>query len=98
MNKPRSESNGTVLPENLPLLMLPGQVVFPMALVPLRVTNKTDVRLIDETVMGHRMLAMLTLKDPQKESRDLSDAYEVGCVGRIMQLQHVPEGYVNVVI
>ena len=98
MNKPRNDSDGTVLPENLPLLMLPGQVVFPMALVPLRVTNKTDVRLIDETVMGHRMLAMLTLKDPQKESRDLNDAFSVGCVGRIMQLQHVPEGYVNVVI
>ena len=98
MNKPRSESDGTVLPENLPLLLLPGQVVFPMALVPLRVTNKTDVRLIDETVMGHRMLAMLTLKDPQKESPELSDAFGVGCVGRIMQLQHVPEGYVNVVI
>ena len=98
MNKTRNQSDGTVLPENLPLLLLPGQVVFPMALVPLRVTNKTDVRLIDETVMGHRMLAMLTLKDPQKESPELSDAFAVGCVGRIMQLQHVPEGYVNVVI
>ncbi|MCX5771414.1 MAG: endopeptidase La, partial [Candidatus Hydrogenedentes bacterium] len=42
--------------------------------------------------------AMLTLKDPQNESRGLADAFGVGCAGRIMQLQHVPEGYVNVVI
>lgn len=98
MNTPSNEHDKTIVPENLPLLMLPGQVVFPMALVPLRITNKTDVRLIDETVMGHRMLAMLTLKEPEKETRDLEDAYSIGCIGRIMQLQHVPEGHVNVVI
>ncbi len=85
-------------PETLPLLFLQGQVVFPMSLVPFRFAGAPDVKLVDDAAMGQRLLAMLTLHPEAAENHELKDAYPIGCIGRIMQLQHTSEGHVNVVV
>jgi ATP-dependent Lon protease len=84
--------------ETLPLLFLEGQVVFPMSLAPLRLMEPGDIKLIDDSAIGPRLLAMLTVRPGAEEGHGLDRAFPVGCVGRIMQLQHTPEGHVNVVV
>jgi len=86
------------IPEIVPLLVLVDQVLFPMTLVPLHVTSKPETKLIDDTVMSHRFVALLTIRDADKTDRSLKNLYGVGCIGRIMQLQHTTEGGVNVMI
>lgn len=85
-------------PDALPLLMLSGQVVFPMTLVPIRLTRKNDVLLVDDVAKGHRMLAVVALRNGEAEEHQLSDAYDVGCIGRILQYQPGPGGARDVVI
>jgi len=97
-NSPQQEEPKLDIPETLPLLLLPDQVVFPMSLVPLRITGKAEIELIDKTVMGDKWVALVTVRDPKIRDRGLDNAYEVGCVGRIMQMQHTPDGNVNVAI
>ena len=85
-------------PDALPLLMLSGQVVFPMALAPFRVADKNEILLIEDTMKGHRLLAMVALRDEESKERRLSDAYDVGCIGRILQVQPTPGGQLDIVI
>ncbi|GMU92906.1 MAG: Lon protease [Candidatus Hydrogenedentota bacterium] len=90
--------NASETPSSLPLLLLSNQVVFPMSVVPVRVTTKSDIKLIDDAVMGAKMVALLTRRDGERDVDGLKGAYEVGCVGRILQLQRVHDGSLNVVI
>jgi len=86
------------IPKQLPLLFLENQVVFPGAILPIRITTEPDAKLIDDVVMNDKLLALLTLRQPRSERTGLDDAYEIGAVSRVLQLQHFPDGSVNVAI
>ena len=104
MSEIDASTNGKPIPENvrvpeiLPLMTLSDQVVFPMSLVPLRVTSAPEIKLVGDTVMSHRFLALLTLRAGVGEARELADFHAIGCIGRIMQLQRVGENHVNALI
>ncbi|MDZ4857582.1 MAG: endopeptidase La [Candidatus Hydrogenedentes bacterium] len=83
-------------PATLPLL-ISNMVLFPMSVVPLRITDSADVKLIDHAVMGSKMLAFIARK-PTTDATGVDAAFNVGCVGRIMQLQRLPDGSLNVVL
>lgn len=86
------------LPEELPLLLLTNQVLLPLIVMPLRVTAKREVLLVNEAVMGNKLLAVLTLREPDTENPGVEHAYEVGCVARIVQLQRTPDESLNMVV
>ncbi len=94
-----SAAETEAFPETMPVLVLSDQVVFPMALVPLRVGGEAETRLLDDAVMGQRFVALVTLRNGLRaDKRDIDSAYDVGCIGRIMQMQHTAEGPVNVIL
>ncbi|HOF39687.1 MAG TPA: endopeptidase La [Candidatus Hydrogenedentes bacterium] len=78
-------------PELLPLLMLRKQVLFPMAALPIRLTDPHEKRLIDEAVLGPKMVALLTLREQDGEAQGLDAAYDTGTTARILQLQRLPD-------
>ncbi len=88
---------GMDFPDSLPLLMLSGQVVFPMSLVPFRLTTKEERLLIEDSIKGHRLMALVAQRSGDSEGRQLSDAYEIGCIARILQMQPTPDGKLEVV-
>jgi ATP-dependent Lon protease len=86
-------------PDTLPLLILTNQVVFPMSIVPIRVTSKSEEKLIDDAVLGDKMVAMIAMHDDTFDAEPTLDtAYEIGTAGRIIQLQRLPDGSQNAVI
>lgn len=89
---------GRDYPETVPLILLADQVIFPMTLVPLKVTGTNEVKLLDDAAVGPRYVGIVALRDAENDNRGPENAYEVGCLGRIMQLQHSPENQVSVVI
>jgi len=95
---PEQAATAEEFPAELPLLLLPEQVVFPMALAPMRVQGTSETKLLNDVAMGNRLLAMLTLRDGQGDADGIENAYEIGCIARVMQLQHPNEGQVNVVL
>ncbi len=102
--------NEEELPDALPLITLSNQVVFPMSVVPVRVTQKRDHQLVDDAVMGDRLVALLTRlpetrdgsssggESSQEERPLLERAYGIGVIGRILQLQHLPDGSINAAV
>ncbi|MBI2422006.1 MAG: endopeptidase La [Candidatus Hydrogenedentes bacterium] len=85
-------------PDALPLLLLTDQVVFPMALVPLVISNAEEGLLINDVVKGHRLLALVAIRPGTEGKSVLSDAYDIGCIGRILQVQHGAQGRLEVVV
>ena len=89
---------GAPFPEALPLIILNNMVVFPMSVVPIRVDSDSEKALLDQTVLEHKLVALLTSKDSSIEDPGIEDAYEIGSIGRVLQLQHLPDGSVTVVL
>jgi ATP-dependent Lon protease len=85
-------------PSALPLLTLTDQVVFPGSAVPLRVANASEQRLINDVAGGSELLGLITLKEDAGADFKLHDAYEVGCIGRLLQIQPLPDNSVTVII
>ena len=88
----------TTFPETLPLLTLRDMIVFPGSVVPVRITQPHERKLIDDAVMTNKLIALVGLREPAHEVPALEDCHEVGCIGRVVQLQHLPDSSLNVVV
>lgn len=94
-NKPRQEP---AFPDTLPLLTLRDIVVFPGSVVPVRITEGHERKLIDDVVMANKFVALVTLREVAEGIPSLEQCHEVGCIARVIQLQHLPDGSLNVVV
>ena len=56
------------VPPHLPILPLRGMVVFPMTAVPIRVGQPRSIRLIDDAVVGKRLVGLVASRDPELET------------------------------
>lgn len=82
----------------LPILPLRDIVVFPKMIVPLFVGREKSVSALQAASQSGKQLLMLTQKDPQQEDPSLDDLYEVGVVGRLIQLLKLPDGTVKALV
>ncbi len=88
------------IPDTLPLLILQEIVPFPMSMIPLHITTPSEKMVIEDTTKSHRLTALLAEK-PQKEKQQKDsqyNIYSIGCIGRILQVQNLPDGSLNVFI
>lgn len=93
--KPRQD---TAFPDTLPLLTLRDMVVFPGSVVPVRVTENHERKLIDDAVMTNKLVALVGLQEQVEGIPSLEQCHEVGCIGRVIQLQHLADTSLNVVV
>ncbi len=86
------------VPSALPVLPLKETVVFPSSMTPLAIGQDRSVRLIDDVVSGDRMLALVTVRDPEVEEPGFDDLYEVGTVAIVHKMIKVPDGTLRVLV
>jgi ATP-dependent Lon protease len=87
-----------VVPETLPVLPLKETVVFPDSMVPLAIGQERSVQLIDDVVAGERLLALITVRDPEAEQPGWEHLYEVGTVALIHKMIKVPDGTLRILV
>jgi len=86
------------LPTHLPILPLRGMVVFPMTAVPIRVGQPRSVRLIDDAVVGKRLIGLVASRDPELETPGPDDVYQVGTVAVVHRLFKSPDGTITLIM
>jgi len=86
------------LPTHLPILPLRGMVVFPMTAVPIRVGPPRSVRLIDDAVVGKRLIGLVASRDPELETPGPDDVYQVGTVAVVHRLFKSPDGTITLIM
>ncbi|MBI5876522.1 MAG: endopeptidase La [Chloroflexi bacterium] len=90
----------TAIPADLPILPLRGVVVFPLTVLPLTVEQPRSIQLVDEAVLGSRVIGLLTIREEREgvELAEPGDFYQVGCAALIHRLLKAPDGTVRIIV
>jgi len=89
------------MPEVLPILPLHGFVFFPGMGFPLQVASESSKQLIDDALLGDRMIGLVPSRREQSADDDTlkgDDLYTIGVVAYIHKLTKVEEGYYQVLV
>jgi ATP-dependent Lon protease len=95
---PPKPDEGPVIPANLPLMPVRETVLFPGIIQPLTVGRKRSLALVQEVVMGDRLLAVATQKDGTQDEPAFDDVYRVGCAVRVLKLVRMPDDNQTVIV
>jgi len=94
----QAEELGEELPATLPVLPLKETVVFPESMTPLAIGQERSIRLIDDVVGEDRLLALVTVRNPEIEAPGWDDLYEVGTAAVVHKMIRVPDGTLRVLV
>jgi ATP-dependent Lon protease len=84
--------------KELSILPVKGTVVFPYLVIPLIISEQRYARLIDETLMGGKVIGLFAQKSPYKEHPGEQDIYHVGTAGSILKMLRFPDGSVRFLV
>jgi ATP-dependent Lon protease len=86
------------LPAELPVLPLKDTVVFPDSMTPLAIGQERSIRLVDDVIGGERLLALVTVRDPEVEAPGWSDLHEIGTAAIVHKMIRVPDGTLRILV
>ncbi|WP_438315484.1 endopeptidase La [Candidatus Caldatribacterium sp. SIUC1] len=96
---PSSEKRDWEFPEEIPVLPLEDNVLFPEIAFPWVVQGETWVRLVHEAVLKDKIVGVVALREkPEDRPLEPQDLYEVGVVGRISRMLRLPEEAVQILV
>ena len=78
------------LPETIPILPLQDGVAFPYGLIPLTVTDAAQIGLVDDAVVGNKIIGLIAASNPDSIPVDPEDLYSVGTAAGIVKLYRFP--------
>jgi len=86
------------IPEVLPLIPVREVTVYPLVIFPLSIARETSLAAVESALSSHRMLIMVSQRDPDQETPSGEDLYEVGTVATIMRMLKLPDGRMRILI
>ena len=92
------EQGDVEIPEALPILPLKETVVFPQSVSPLAIGQERSVKLVEDVLDGERMLALVTVKDPEVDQPGWDDLYETGTAAIVHKMIRVPDGTLRILV
>ncbi len=84
------------IPAELPVLPLKNIVVFPYIVAPLVISQEEHAKLVDEALVGGKIVGLFLQRDPKIEQKD--DVYDVGTAGQIIKMLRFPDGSVRFLV
>jgi len=99
MLKANGEDKGVAIPEVLPILPLKNTVVYPIPiLLPLIVGQPRSIKLVDDVVLGNRVIGLMALKDASIEDAGPDDIYRVGTAASIARFVKAPDSTIRLFV
>ena len=84
--------------KKMPVLPLRNIVVYPHMVVPLFVGRDKSISALEEVMDKGQELLFLAQKDADTNDPQKEDLYEVGTLGKVLQLLKLPDGTVKVLV
>jgi Lon protease-like protein len=88
----------TILPEQVPVMPLPGALLFPHALLPLYIFEPRYREMLEHALNHHRMFCVALIKPEQTEWQSPSDFFHVAGVGLIRACVGRDDGTSNLIL
>ncbi|MEN8225829.1 MAG: endopeptidase La [Bacteroidota bacterium] len=92
------QMNNESVPEDLPILTLRNNVLFPGVVIPITVGRDKSIQLIKEAYAGDKIIGVLTQRDISVEDPLADDLYTVGTVATIIKILQMPDGSTTAII
>jgi ATP-dependent Lon protease len=92
------EPSDVEIPSTLSVLPLKETVIFPQSVSPLAIGQERSVRLVEDVLDGERMLALVTVKNPDAEEPGWDDLYETGTAAVVHKMIRVPDGTLRILV
>jgi len=89
------------IPAILPILPLHGFVFYPGMGFPLQVSSEASKQLIDDVLLGDRLIGLVPSRREQVKDDDQlgpDDLYKIGVVGYLHKLNKAPEGFYQILV
>ncbi|MEY4882020.1 MAG: hypothetical protein RLZ87_1453, partial [Armatimonadota bacterium] len=81
-----------IVPDEISILPLRENVIFPMLIAPLSVSRESSIQLIDEAVSSNnRVVGVVTQRDPYSNEPGFDGIYGYGCAVIIRTLVKLPD-------
>ncbi len=90
--------NKEKFPEDLAILPLRNNVLFPGVVIPITVGRDKSIKLIQDANKGKKIIGVVSQKNQEEESPEFSDLHTVGTVAQIIRLLKMPDGSSTVII
>lgn len=90
--------NRQEFPDELPILPLRNNVLFPGVVIPITVGRDKSIKLIQEANKGAKIIGVVSQKDQDEESPEFEDLHRVGTVAQIVRMLKMPDGSTTVII
>jgi ATP-dependent Lon protease len=88
----------TGLPAQLPVLPLRDSVTYPDTLTPLAIGQERSVQLVNDVLVGNRLLVMVASREPEVETPVPAQLYDVGVAGMVARMLKVPDGSLRILV
>lgn len=90
--------NNQIFPDELPILPLRNNVLFPGVVIPITVGRDKSIKLIQESNKGNKIIGVVSQKNQDEESPNFNDLHTIGTVAQIVRLLKMPDGSSTVII
>ncbi|MDP3936641.1 MAG: endopeptidase La [Deltaproteobacteria bacterium] len=86
------------VPEVAPILPLRNVVVYPFTVTPIIVVSDSSKKIVDDAMVGDRIVGLVTMKDPEGAPTDPEVLHETGTIGRILKMLKFPDGTLRLLV
>ena len=90
--------NKEVFPEDLPILPLRNNVLFPGVMIPITVGRDNSLRLLNDANKGKKIIGVVSQINQEEENPAFNDLHKVGTVAQIVRMLKMPDGSSTVII
>ncbi|HDZ41399.1 MAG TPA: endopeptidase La [Bacteroidetes bacterium] len=92
------EMDESQVPDELPVLSLRNNVLFPGVVLPISIGRAKSVKLIRDAYQGDRLVGAVAQVDPEIEDPRFTDLHRIGTAGHIIKLLEMPDGSTTAII
>ncbi|MBL1281568.1 MAG: endopeptidase La [Fluviicola sp.] len=90
--------NKAEYPDELAILPLRNNVLFPGVVIPITVGRDKSIKLIQDANKGAKIIGVVSQKNQEVEAPEFSDLNNIGTVAQIIRLLKMPDGSSTVII
>jgi len=85
------------IPEELGVIPINDGVIFPYMLVPLVLSDRNLIKLVDKALDSKKIVGVFTQKDRDVANPGPADLYNIGCAMLIQKMARFPDGHIRII-
>ncbi len=86
------------IPDELPILPIKEAIIFPKMVFPMMVATENQIKMIDETLIGNRLIGLVAIKEGISHEPKEEDLYEIGTIALILKMLKMPDGTLRLMV